>query len=143
MELFCYAIFSQHFLLFFFFAKIVCNKNIITFVFCSFAVSMETTTFFGAGLGFMVIVVVFFLYMNRKWCFSNSTGNFPCCDDEKFLSTKTIHSFSKYLRMLEYIFIEEFCVPHLRFFFAFYIILTRALKSCTLFFLYSLLIMVK
>ncbi|CAO1430837.1 unnamed protein product [Diamesa serratosioi] len=56
-------------------------------------VSMETTTFFGAGLGFMVIVVVFFLYMNRKWCFSNSSGNFPCCDDEKFLSTKTIHSF--------------------------------------------------
>lgn len=56
---------------------------------------METT--FGAGLGMCVLVVIFFLYMNRKWCFSNTSGNFPCCD-EKALSTKTIHSFSKYLR---------------------------------------------
>lgn len=54
---------------------------------------METTVF-GAGLGMCVLVVVFFLYMNRKWCFSNTSGNFPCCD-EKSLSTKTIHSFSK------------------------------------------------
>lgn len=59
-----------------------------------FSVSMETTVF-GAGLGMCVLVVVFFLYMNRKWCFSNTSGNFPCCD-EKSLSTKTIHSFSKY-----------------------------------------------
>lgn len=55
---------------------------------------METTVF-GAGLGMCVLVVVFFLYMNRKWCFSNTSGNFPCCD-EKSLSTKTIHSFSEY-----------------------------------------------
>lgn len=55
-------------------------------------VSMETTVF-GAGLGMCALVVVFFLYMNRKWCFSTS-GNFPCCD-EKSLSTKTIQSFSK------------------------------------------------
>lgn len=54
-------------------------------------VSMETTVF-GAGLGMCVLVVVFFLYMNRKWCFSNTSGNFPCCD-EKSLTTKTIHSF--------------------------------------------------
>lgn len=53
---------------------------------------METTVF-GAGLGMCALVVVFFLYMNRKWCFSTS-GNFPCCD-EKSLSTKTIQSFSK------------------------------------------------
>lgn len=58
------------------------------------AVSMETTVF-GAGFSLCVLVVVFFLYMNRKWCFSNTSGNFPCCD-EKSLSTKTIHSFSKY-----------------------------------------------
>lgn len=58
------------------------------------SVSMETTVF-GAGLGMCVLVVVFFLYMNRKWCFSNTSGNFSCCD-EKSLSTKTIHSFSKY-----------------------------------------------
>lgn len=65
-----------------------------TFFLLLFAVSMETTVF-GAGLGMCVLVVVFFLYMNRKWCFSNTSGNFPCCD-EKSLSTKTIHSFSKY-----------------------------------------------
>lgn len=56
------------------------------------AVSIETTVF-GAGLGMCVLVVVFFLYMNRKWCFSTS-GNFPCCDEK--LATKTIHSFSEY-----------------------------------------------
>ncbi|CRK88504.1 CLUMA_CG002261, isoform A [Clunio marinus] len=54
-------------------------------------VSMETTVF-GAGLGMCVLVVIFFLYMNRKWCFSHTSGSFPCCD-EKSLSTKTIHSF--------------------------------------------------
>lgn len=56
------------------------------------AVSMETTV--GAGLGMCVLVIIFFLYMNRKWCFSSSSGNFPCCDES--LSSKTIHSFSKY-----------------------------------------------
>lgn len=62
-----------------------------------FAVSMETTV--GAGLGMCVLVVIFFLYMNRKWCFSSTSGNFPCCD-EKSLSTKTIHSFSEYFSPL-------------------------------------------
>lgn len=60
---------------------------------------METTVF-GAGLGMCALVVVFFLYMNRKWCFSTS-GNFPCCD-EKSLSTKTIQSFSKYFNTLHF-----------------------------------------
>lgn len=72
-----------------------------------FTVSMETTVF-GAGLGMCVLVVVFFLYMNRKWCFSNTSGNFPCCD-EKSLSTKTIHSFSEYI--LKIIWMRHAMVP--------------------------------
>ncbi|KAL7021944.1 hypothetical protein ACKWTF_012080 [Chironomus riparius] len=51
-------------------------------------VSLETTV--GAGLGMCVLVVIFFLYINRKWCFNNSTI-LPCCD-EKTLSTKTIYN---------------------------------------------------
>jgi hypothetical protein len=73
------------------------HMHIIHFVFSLFCllmtiVSMETTV--GAGLGLCVLVIIFFLYMNRKWCFSSSSGNFPCCDES--LSSKTIHSFSEY-----------------------------------------------
>lgn len=63
-----------------------------------FTVSMETTV--GAGLGMCVLVIIFFLYMNRKWCFSHSSNNKFICCDEKSLGSKTIHSFSKLIETL-------------------------------------------
>ncbi|XP_055539893.1 synaptotagmin-16 [Wyeomyia smithii] len=53
-------------------------------------VSMETTTFLGAALGFVALLLVLFLYINRKWCFA-TPGSFPCCD-ENTLSAKTVHT---------------------------------------------------
>lgn len=54
---------------------------------------METTTFVGALIGFVALLLVFFLYINRKLCF-NSNGNFPCCD-ENTLPSKYIHKMGK------------------------------------------------
>lgn len=54
--------------------------------------SMETTTFFGALFGFVALLLVLFLYINRKWCFNNSTG--LCCD-EKSLPSKYVHKMAR------------------------------------------------
>ncbi|EDS38894.1 synaptotagmin-14 [Culex quinquefasciatus] len=51
---------------------------------------METTTFLGAALGFIALLLVLFLYINRKWCFA-TPGSFPCCD-ELTLPAKTVHT---------------------------------------------------
>ncbi|XP_058832479.1 synaptotagmin-16 isoform X2 [Topomyia yanbarensis] len=53
-------------------------------------VSMETTTFLGAAFGFVALLLVLFLYINRKWCFA-TPGSFPCCD-ENALSAKAVHT---------------------------------------------------
>ncbi|XP_055618715.1 synaptotagmin-14 [Toxorhynchites rutilus septentrionalis] len=53
-------------------------------------VPMETTTFLGAALGFIALLLVLFLYINRKWCFA-TPGSFPCCD-EGTLPAKTVHT---------------------------------------------------
>lgn len=55
---------------------------------------METTTFLGAALGFIALLLVLFLYINRKWCFA-TPGSFPCCD-ELTLPAKTVHTIRKY-----------------------------------------------
>lgn len=55
---------------------------------------MEATTFLGALLGFIALLLVMFLYMHRKWCFS-SHGGFPCCD-ENALPSKYIHKMGKF-----------------------------------------------
>ncbi|XP_065077435.1 synaptotagmin-14 isoform X2 [Ochlerotatus camptorhynchus] len=51
---------------------------------------METTTFLGAALGFIALMLVLFLYINRKWCFA-TPGSFICCD-ENTLPAKTVHT---------------------------------------------------
>ncbi|XP_055600336.1 uncharacterized protein LOC129749392 [Uranotaenia lowii] len=53
-------------------------------------VSMETTTVLGAALGFIALMLVLFLYINRKWCFA-TPGTFLCCD-ENTLPAKTVHT---------------------------------------------------
>ncbi|XP_029718298.2 synaptotagmin-14-like [Aedes albopictus] len=53
-------------------------------------VPMETTTFLGAALGFIALLLVLFLYINRKWCFA-TPGSFNCCD-ENTLPAKTVHT---------------------------------------------------
>ncbi|XP_058444591.1 synaptotagmin-14 isoform X2 [Malaya genurostris] len=53
-------------------------------------VSMETTTFLGAAFGFVALLLVLFLYINRKWCFA-TPGSFSCCD-ENALSAKAVHT---------------------------------------------------
>lgn len=55
---------------------------------------METTTFLGAALGFIALMLVLFLYINRKWCFA-TPGSFICCD-ENTLPAKTVHTIRKY-----------------------------------------------
>lgn len=50
---------------------------------------MEATTFIGAILGFVALILVFFLYINQKWCF-NTTAGISCCD-ENALPSKYIH----------------------------------------------------
>ena len=48
---------------------------------CSFfSVPVEATAFLGAVAAFVVLLLVFFLYLNKKWCFYN-IGGFPCCDE--------------------------------------------------------------
>ncbi|XP_068083760.1 synaptotagmin-14 [Anabrus simplex] len=41
---------------------------------------VEATAFLGAVAAFVVLLLVFFLYLNKKWCFY-SIGGFPCCDE--------------------------------------------------------------
>jgi synaptotagmin-14/16 len=43
-------------------------------------VPVEATAFLGAVAAFVVLLLVFFLYLNKKWCFYN-IGGFPCCDE--------------------------------------------------------------
>ena len=45
-----------------------------------FSVPVEATAFLGAVAAFVVLLLVFFLYLNKKWCFYN-IGGFPCCDE--------------------------------------------------------------
>lgn len=61
-----------------------------------FAVPMEITTFLGAAFAFIALGLVFFLYINRKWCFKPPKGSFSSCDESLLASTKTLHNFSKY-----------------------------------------------
>lgn len=71
------------------------NNNILTtFVFSFLTVTMESTTILGAIFGLVALMLVFFLYINRKWCF-NSTPGFPCCD-ETSLPSKYVHKMGKY-----------------------------------------------
>lgn len=56
---------------------------------------MEATTFLGAVLGFIVLLLVLFLYIQRLWCFNSNRG-FPCCD-ENTLSSNYIHKMGKSL----------------------------------------------
>ncbi|XP_049781742.1 synaptotagmin-14 [Schistocerca cancellata] len=49
-------------------------------------VPVEATAFLGAVAAFVVLLLVFFLYLNKKWCFYG-VGGFPCCDEP--LGTRT------------------------------------------------------
>lgn len=66
------------------------------FFFPFISVPMEITTFLGAAFAFIALGLVFFLYINRKWCFKPPKGSFSSCDESLLASTKTIHNFSKY-----------------------------------------------
>lgn len=68
---------------------------VVNILFFSPAVTMESTTILGAIFGLVALMLVFFLYINRKWCF-NSTPGFPCCD-ETSLPSKYVHKMGKYL----------------------------------------------
>ncbi|XP_063231633.1 synaptotagmin-14 isoform X2 [Bacillus rossius redtenbacheri] len=43
-------------------------------------VPVEATAFLGAVAAFVVLLLVFSLYLNKKWCFYGF-GGFPCCDE--------------------------------------------------------------
>lgn len=72
----------------------ITSSNKIFLFSVSFPVTMENTTIFGAIFGLMALMLVFFLYINRKWCF-NSTPGFPCCD-ESSLPSKYVHKMGKF-----------------------------------------------
>nr|CAD7258541.1 unnamed protein product [Timema shepardi] len=55
----------------------------------AYRVPVEATAFLGAVAAFVVLLLVFFLYLNKKWCFY-SIGGFPCCDEP--LGSKTTRS---------------------------------------------------
>lgn len=55
---------------------------------------MESTTIIGAIFGLVALMLVFLLYVNRKWCF-HSTPGFPCCD-ENSLPSKYVHKLGKF-----------------------------------------------
>ncbi|PSN34691.1 hypothetical protein C0J52_25282 [Blattella germanica] len=72
-------------------ADMKCRLNITGFIRLSLAttsntwllvshVPVEATAFLGAVAAFVVLLLVFFLYLNKKWCFY-SIGGFPCCDE--------------------------------------------------------------
>lgn len=67
---------------------------------------MESTTILGALFGLVTLMLVFFLYINRKWCF-NSTPGFPCCD-ENSLPSKYVHKMGKHLIQINYNFVFFF-----------------------------------
>lgn len=56
---------------------------------------MESTTILGAIFGLVALVLVFLLYVNRKWCFRTTSG-FPCCD-ENSLPSKYVQKIGKWL----------------------------------------------
>uniref|UniRef100_A0A336L4P4 CSON004162 protein n=1 Tax=Culicoides sonorensis TaxID=179676 RepID=A0A336L4P4_CULSO len=58
---------------------------------------MEITTFLGAAFAFIALGLVFFLYINRKWCFKPPKGSFSNCDESLLASTKTLHNFKSRL----------------------------------------------
>lgn len=45
-----------------------------------FTVPTEATAFLGAVAAFVVLLLVFFLYLNKKWCFYAVSG-LSCCDE--------------------------------------------------------------
>lgn len=63
------------------------------FSFFFFLVAMESTTILGAILGLVVLILVFLLYVNRRWCF-HTTPAFACCD-ENSLPSKYVHKMGK------------------------------------------------
>lgn len=54
---------------------------------------MESTTILGAIFGLAALMLVFLLYVNRKWCF-RSTSGFSCCD-ENSLPAKYVQKIGK------------------------------------------------
>ena len=48
-------------------------------VFVVFSVPTAATIFLGVVAGFLLVLVVFFLYLNKKLCFANC-GGFPCIE---------------------------------------------------------------
>jgi hypothetical protein len=56
-----------------------CLPQLLNRVLCLFTVPVEATAFLGAVAAFVVLLLVFFLYLNKKWCFYG-IGGFPCCD---------------------------------------------------------------
>uniref|UniRef100_A0A182MMR1 C2 domain-containing protein n=1 Tax=Anopheles culicifacies TaxID=139723 RepID=A0A182MMR1_9DIPT len=55
---------------------------------------MELTTFFGLALGFVALVLVLFLYVNKIRCFGTAPPFLPF--DEHLVSEKTFHRIRKY-----------------------------------------------
>ncbi|XP_055856113.1 uncharacterized protein LOC129919284 [Episyrphus balteatus] len=56
--------------------------------------SFEATTLVGALFGLVALMLVFFLFINRKWCFHASSHAFPCCDDNN-ISSKYVQKLSR------------------------------------------------
>lgn len=59
---------------------------------------MESTTILGAIFGLVALMLVFLLYVNRRWCF-HTTPAFACCD-ENSLPSKYVHKMGKLLSTL-------------------------------------------
>jgi hypothetical protein len=61
---------------------LICNILIVS-------VPVEATAFLGAVAAFVVLLLVFFLYLNKKWCFT-AIGGFPCCDEPIVRPTRAL-----------------------------------------------------
>ena len=59
-----------------------------------FPVPIEAYAFLGAVAAFLIILVVFFLYLNKKLCFSEC-GGFPCIDQPPKKDTSKIKGLGK------------------------------------------------
>ena len=60
-----------------------------------FSVPPQALAFLGVVSGILVILVVFFLYINKKVCFQN-VGGFPCIDQPPKKSKSTSSKLGKY-----------------------------------------------
>lgn len=73
------------------------NVFIICTVLYCFIGTVEITTVLSALFGVIALMLLFFLYVNRKWCFHARRG-IHCCD-EKHLASKCVQKLCKSLKV--------------------------------------------